>query len=83
MKYRLENLTRKQKKILCDLFVDRVEMFRKERRKELEYIGGNILSVQPSKVLRTKTGVEPLRRKRTTKKPSKAQKREDGGRERT
>jgi hypothetical protein len=36
VKYRLEKLTRKQKKILCNLFVDRVEMYRKKKGQEWE-----------------------------------------------
>ena len=30
VKYRLENLTRRQKKIICDLFIDRIEMRRRK-----------------------------------------------------
>jgi len=33
IKYKLENLSREQKKILCDLFIDRIEMYRQKEGK--------------------------------------------------
>lgn len=84
VKYRLENLTRKQKKILCDLFVDRVEMFRKKEGKNWNISAEIYFRFNPRKFSEPKTGGRTSQAQEDNKKePSKAQKREDGGRERT
>lgn len=85
VKYRLENLTRKQQKVLCNLFVDRVEM----HRVPAEGKGWNITAeiyfrFNPEKFTKTDKGDRTQEGLKDNKKePSKAQKQLDGGRERT
>jgi len=49
VKYRLENLTPKQKKILCNLFVDRIEMYRKKEGKKWKVNAEIFFRFNPSK----------------------------------
>lgn len=84
VKYRLENLTRKQKKVLCSLFVDRVEMRRKKEGKNWDIAADIYFRFNPNKFMNTE--IEGRTSKTSTdnkKEPSKAQNCTIGARERT
>lgn len=49
VKYRLDNLDRKQKKVLCQLFVDRVEMRRRKVHNEWNVTGDVFFRFNPEK----------------------------------
>ena len=51
VKYRLENLSRHQKKILVDLFVDRIEMFRKKEGKKWKIFADVHFRFNPEKLM--------------------------------
>lgn len=84
VKYRLENLSNKQKKILCNLFVDRIEMYRERVGKKWSVRAEIFFQFNPQKFPNT------LTKDRTTKDLNKRTKGQlkkksisDGAQERT
>jgi site-specific DNA recombinase len=84
VKYRLEKLTRKQKKILCNLFVDRVEMYRKKKGQGWEVSAEIYFRFNPEKFTNPTQGGRTQKEEQEAKKDSlKSQKVRGGARERT
>lgn len=84
VQYRLDNLSREQKRILCDLFVDRVEMYRSKDGERWKLSAEIFFRFNPEKLMKRETEVCTSDPQQENKKElSKALNRKSGGRERT